>query len=114
MSRIRNALFVLLCAVLMAQVSCTSSRLEKEIIGKWTEISGNEKMEFFKDGTIMVTESSLNMSGKYSFPEKNRIKVELGGFGMIAGPLIATIEITNEQLTITEPNGKKSVYRREK
>ncbi len=113
MSHIRIAFFVLLSAVLMLQISCTSSGLEKEIIGKWVEIDGSEKMEFFKDGTIMVTESSLNMSGKYSFLEKNRIKVELGGLGMLAGPQIAAIEISNEQLTITEPNGKKSVYRRE-
>ena len=114
MSQIRDALFVLACAVLMVLSSCTPSGLEKGIIGKWVEIDGSEKMEFFKDGTIIVTESTLNMSGKYSFLEKDRIKVELGGLGMLAGPQIATIEIANEQLTITEPDGKKSVYKREK
>ncbi len=115
MSQVRIASFVLLSVVLMVQISCISTGLEKEIIGKWVEIDGNEKFEFFKDGTITVTESSLNMNGKYSFLEQNnRIKVELDGVGMLAGPLIANIEISNEQLTITEPNGKKSVYRRNK
>lgn len=104
--------YVILSLFLILFAACTPS-LEKKIIGKWNETDGSEKIEFFKDGTIIISENSLNMSGKYLFLDKNRIKIELSGIGMLAGAQTCTIEIINEQLTVTDSSGKTTVYRRE-
>lgn len=48
--------------ILPLLVSC-SSWPEDAIVGKWSEIGGTEKMEFFKDGTFTVTDKGMNMGG---------------------------------------------------
>jgi hypothetical protein len=105
--------FFAIACMLSFLVSC-SSKPENAIIGKWSVIDGTEKMEFFKDGTITVADKGMNMGGKYTFVEKDRIKVELGGLGALAGPFVATVSISGDELTWTMPDGKLSKYRREK
>jgi hypothetical protein len=90
--------------------SCSSS--ERAILGKWQEIGGTETMEFFKDGTISVTDFGMSMAGKYSFIETNRMKIELGGIGAVAGPMIVKVEISGKELVLTDPKDKVSKYRK--
>lgn len=105
--------FLAFAFILSSLVSC-SSKQEDAIVGKWSEISGTEKMELFKDGTITVADKGMNMGGKYTFVDKDRIRVELGGLGALAGPFVATVSISGDELTWTMPEGKVSKYRREK
>ena len=99
--------------ILTLLVSC-SSKPEDAIIGKWSEIDGDRTMELFKDGTITVADTPMNMAGKYTFVDRDRIKVELGGLGALAGPYVATVAISGDELTWTMPDGDVSKYRREK
>jgi hypothetical protein len=72
-------------------VSCSGG---SSIVGKWQEIGGDETLEFFKDGTISASSKEMALGGKYSFVEVDRMKVELGGVGALAGPMIMTVAIS--------------------
>jgi hypothetical protein len=71
-------------------------------------------MECFKDGTLAVSNSDkgMNLGGTYKFVDTDRIKVELGGLAALAGPFVATVSISGDELTWTMPNGQVSKYRR--
>jgi hypothetical protein len=103
--------FIVLMGVLHL-ASCSST--ESAIIGKWQEIGGEETMEFFKDGTITGTALGMSFGGKYNFVDKDRIKIELGGIGAIVGPRVVKVEISGNELSMTDSNGKVSKYRRAK
>ena len=99
--------------ILTLLASC-SPKPEDAIVGKWSEIDGDRTMELFKDGTITVADTPMNMAGKYSFVDKDRIKVELGGLGALAGPNVVTVAIAGDELTWTMPDGDVSKYTRAK
>lgn len=99
--------------ILSSLVSC-SSKPEDAIVGKWKEIGGTEKMELFKDGTITVSGESMSFGGEYTFVDKDRIKVEFGGLGALAGPMVATVSISGNEMTWTMTDGDKSKYRKVK
>ncbi|MEW6573252.1 MAG: hypothetical protein AB1374_06425 [Bacillota bacterium] len=104
-------IWLIITFILALLVSC-SPNPEKAIIGKWSEIDGTETIEFFKDGTLTVADEGMDMGGSYEFVEKNRIRVELGGLGALAGPFVATVSISGNELTWTMPDGEVSKYRR--
>jgi len=105
--------FLAVAFILASLVSC-SSKPEEAIIGKWSEIGATEKMEFFKDGTITINDKGINMVGKYTFVDKDRIRVEFGGLAAKIGPIVVTVSISGDELTWTMPDGKSSKHRREK
>jgi len=94
-------------------VSC-SSKPENDIVGKWSEIGGKETIEFFKDGTVSVFSEGIAMGGSFRFFEKDRIKLEFGGLGALAGPILAKVSIKGDELTLTMPDGDVSKYKRVK
>lgn len=103
---------VIICIV--AMLSSCSSKPEKAIVGKWKEIGGSETMEFFKDGTLSIADDSVYFGGNYKFIDKDSIKMELGGSGAMAGPVVARVSITGEELTITMPGDEASKFRKSK
>lgn len=107
---------LLVITLILSLLASCSSKPEDTIVGKWSEIGGTEKMELFKDGTItiMVADKGMNLGGKYTFVEKDRIKVEMGGLGALIGPFVATVSISGDELTWTMPDGEFSKYRKEK
>jgi hypothetical protein len=76
--------FLAFAFILSSLVSC-SSKPEDAIVGKWSEIGGTEKIELFKDGTITVVDKNLIAGGKYTFVDKDRIRVELSRLGALGG-----------------------------
>jgi hypothetical protein len=105
--------FLAFAFILSLLVSC-SSKPEDAIVGKWSEIGGTEKIELFKDGTITVVNKDIIMGGKYTFVDKDRIRIELSGLGALLGPFVVTVSISGDELTLTMPDGKVTKYRREK
>lgn len=99
------------CVLLLTVVACSSP--EKAIVGRWTEVGGDETMEFFKEGTINVS-GQLTMAGTYKWLDKDRIKLELGGIGALAGPVVLQVAIKSDELTLTDSSGKPSKYKRSK
>lgn len=104
---------VAIALILALLVSC-STKLEDAVIGKWSLTTGTERMELFKDGTLMIADKGMNVGGKYTFIDKDRIKVEFGGFAALAGPLIVTVSVAGDEMTWTMPDGKIGKYKRDK
>lgn len=97
--------------ILFLFVSCS---LENAIIGKWSEIGGTETLEFFKDGTVVVVEFGMSMVGSYKFIDKDQIKLELGGLGVLVGPMVAKISIKGDEMTLNVPTVGLTKYKRVK
>jgi len=91
-------------------LSC-SHDAKASLVGKWKEINGDEVLEFFPDGTISTTRAKGNHVGKFSFPDPDHIKIELGGLAEVAGPLIGAYTLSSGRLTITIKDDK-SIYER--
>ncbi|MFH2012737.1 MAG: hypothetical protein ABIJ37_08580 [Pseudomonadota bacterium] len=90
--------------------SCTT-KPEDAIIGKWREKGHTEIIEFLKDGTVNVDYKGTTMyGGSYKFVEKDQIKLELGGLYALVGPIVAKVSISEEELTLTVPNGNVLKY----
>ncbi len=90
-------------------VSCSD---KSSIVGKWQGTGGDETLEFFKDGTVSAVSKGMPLGGNYSFVESDRIKMEFGGIGALAGPMIMTISFSGGDLSLTDPTGKSSRYKR--
>ena len=63
------------------------------IVGTWYEAGGDESMQFYKDGTITIEDSGKSIAGNYTFLDDDTIRVELGGIGALAGPLVIGVAI---------------------
>src|SRR5437899_2199112 len=101
---------LLMLAVVAVFVSCST---KSSIVGKWQEIGGTETLEFFKDGTLSVVNKGTAITGKYSFLDDTRIKLEIGGIvGALAGSQIVTVSIADGELSLTDQKGKVSRYRK--
>lgn len=105
----RSLILSLICLVLFA--GCSTDQREA-IIGKWDEIDGPEIIEFFDDGTVIVSNGVINFSGNYQFLDDNRIKIELGGIAALAGTLIGTVSFSDNVMTMTTPNEDPDKYLR--
>ncbi len=79
---VRITIMVLL-AISIALTGCGSQ--QSAIVGTWERVTpadqvpisfwGMEQIEFLSDGTFVLPEFN-NLSGKYSFPESDRIRLE--------------------------------------
>ena len=103
--------FLLVGSIILALCAC-SSNPEDAIVGKWKEIGKTEVIEFFEEGTVSSTNKGISLTGKYSFIEKNRVKLEFGGVGALAGPKIRTVSIDGDVLTLTDSTGDEDKYQR--
>lgn len=103
---------IMLVGSMIFALSACSSNPGDAIVGKWKEIGKTEIIEFFDEGTVNVTDKGISMAGNYSFIEKNRIKLELGGLGALVGPMVRTVSIDGDVLTFTESNGDEDKYER--
>lgn len=90
-----------------------SASLQSRIIGKWVGVDSDEKVEFVKDGTIIiVTKEGVSLVGDYRFIDENRIRMDVGAplFGKVA--MVVELSIDKEGLLIlTEPYGKVTKYK---
>ncbi|MDI6735075.1 MAG: hypothetical protein QME42_02585 [bacterium] len=94
-------------------LSSCASKPENEIVGKWEEIGGTESIEFFKDGTVSGVDKGRSMVGSYKFVDKDRIKMEMGGFGALTGPVIMKVSFSGGELTFTTQDSKVLKYSKE-
>lgn len=82
------------------------------IVGKWQEVQGTETLEFFKDGTVTAVDMGVPLSGKYKMADRNRITIELGGLGALAGPQVYQVQVSDNELVLTDAQGVTTKYRR--
>lgn len=86
---------------------------QSALLGKWERVSTNitafvivpDKVEFLQDGTFVLAGFA---SGKYSFPEGNRIKFDFGN-----GTFVYKYTLSGDTL-ILDMDGQTAEYKRVK
>jgi hypothetical protein len=66
------------------------------IIGKWQEVGGAHMMQFFPDGTLVITVDKNTQTVNYSFPDSSHLKINEGG-----ALTVVETAVTSSSLTIT-------------
>jgi len=101
----------LLFCFALALVSCTP-KPEAPIIGKWKATDGGSTIEFFQDGTVRIkgdTGFGIKLGDStFKVLDGGRIKID-GGLGMEF-----KISVSQEDLTLTDPQGKAWKYKKVK
>ncbi len=80
---------------------------EKAIVGKWKEIDGTQIIEFFKDGTVSISdEGQSQMTGEYKFIAGKQIRMMLPLFGAVK----AELSNSKDEISLVNPFGKAEKY----
>jgi hypothetical protein len=93
--------------VILFLVACTT-KPENAIVGKWKEIDKTDVMEFFKEGSVSVTDKDMSLVGNYKFVDDGRLRLEIVGLKS----MIVTIKLTANELIFTETNGTTVKFKR--
>ena len=97
--------FIALAIVLGAMAGCGGPH--HDIVGKWTMAGDSSAMvwDFSKDGGVLMGSTR----GRYSFGNRDRIKIETR-FGIS----VYQMEISGDRMTLKDPNGSKLEFTRSK
>jgi len=97
--RLGLATLILLIA-LSAVFGCGGPR--KTIIGKWEEIEGQIRFEFYKDGTVTqvgyIGYTPVTLTGSYKFIDDTHIRLDFEG--ILGGSSVHEIHISGDRLTL--------------
>ena len=99
-------------ALLLVVLAGCGKSTEEAILGEWVESGGTETVRFDEDGTITIAESNEDMDGTYAFVDKDTIRVELGGLGALAGPIVIGVAVDGDSLVLTMPDDRAETYNR--
>jgi hypothetical protein len=112
---------VLLIAALVFAgiIGCGGSA--SKIIGQWVEYSeyqyGNQRTEFFKDGTCFIESNGRRLSGRWIALDDGRIKIELMKAGSKGGAplltILAVIDGDGDDLVLDVGGGTKNKFVRD-
>ena len=89
---------IIAIALLATTMGCGGA--ESQIVGKWQMVDSPEMWEFYSDGTLTSSGGLIPMGGNYSFIDNDRIRIEFGGLGALAGPQVFQVEIAGDRLTL--------------
>lgn len=116
MAIIRRYLLLIL-SILFIFYAC-SSKPSELILGKWQDGSGTS-MEFFKDGTGMLTDSGpqvlgmkMKMNFKYIILDDKRVKMDINGPFGGATTIYKINNISKNEMDLTDENGKRGVCKK--
>jgi hypothetical protein len=109
----------LLFAAVIVLFSCTKNdgikNQQKEIVGKWQKSWSSSVYEFKDNGIMQVVVSYGILDGKYSFPEVNKIKMDITGAspqGVKFPSIQGEFSIQGDSLFVTyEESGYKQLLR---
>lgn len=102
---------LLVSLVLIMVISACGGGLKNDIVGVW-RLSSDETWQFFRDGTVSVTNTLFPMSGTYKVVDDTHIQLEFRALAAFFGPQIVTVNIDGNQLQLSSPDfGKMSFSR---
>ena len=106
------ALCLVAMMLVLSFVSCSDDA--DPLVGTWIEVKKSgaegEKLVLKADGTGTLSEDGMSVSIKWS-AEGNKFSITATIFGMTETEE-QTYELSNGQLTFTDEDGDKSVYRK--
>lgn len=100
----RLRFLLVVCIIIM--IVLTGCGTKNNLIGVWESEQG-ESIEFFKDGSLVISSSFFSASGTYSIVDKNRIRLTLDGLWGIAGSQVIDYEVSGKRLLLGGETYKK-------
>jgi len=99
--------FALALFVVLALASCA---LEPtwSIDANWQQVDGDETIRFYKNGTFNMVKGNSSLIANYKFVDTEHIQIDLGSLGT----LLMKVSVARNTLTLTNPNGLETKYRR--
>jgi len=86
-----------LMSLLVFAMACSQ---KQAVVGYWQFGEAQSFWEFKSDGVCMTHgESASKVTGRYSFPSRNKLKIELTG---APHPMMLLVKISGDQMTLTE------------
>jgi len=110
----RNLIVQILAAILLLAVvaGCGQSQ-EDQFLGHWYKIDGSGDMQFFEDGTVVIS-AAKKTSGDFKVLDEQNLRFDFGGMGALAGPLVLGYEFKDELLVLDGLNdGGTATYTRQ-
>jgi hypothetical protein len=106
----RRTNLVFTIAVLLGALCFAScSDPKTDIMGKWKEVDGTDRIEFSKDGTVSGFTLGTPFGCKYKFTDDGALWMDTTGMynGVVKG------KVSGSELTLTDSNGMPFKYRKE-
>jgi hypothetical protein len=94
-SALRGAMLrlVSLLAISFLLVACG----EKSVVGRWSS-DGKDQVEFTKNGTLLMSDTGRQMSGRWEALENGRISFRFDGIGVFAGAVVCNYNFDGSDL----------------
>lgn len=103
----RVALIILFCCSLL--IACGSD-LKTDIVGGWRGLDGHQDLVFYGNGkVVMQSPRHSDYEGEYTIKDGNRMTFV---FYQLSRPIECEAKISNNELTLVHPGGRKEVYAR--
>ena len=117
----RPGVFLIAIAVGLSLASCSlgqrtpAPNLETTIIGTWREVGGPTTMEFFREGTVIVTGQGRATTAYYEFVDEDTLKIEpkFRSKDSKSDSRIVKVSVRQDQLTLRDTAGA-TIFQREK
>jgi len=105
-------IYLKLCIIILTTfvVGCSNDPTN-EIVGRWYDVDdgGKSVMELFEDGSVQMS-GEMEMSGSYTFPDDNHIRLDMEGIGALMGPMIFEYSLASGELIFKDTKGKVYVH----
>lgn len=88
-------------------------QMERAIVGTWRQINGPASMQFFKEGTVVITNSGKATSAYFEFENDDTLKIEpkFRSKDSKDDIRVLRISIKEDQLTISDATGTTAFER---
>lgn len=108
-------LSLVICLGLALSIACGDP--QTTLLGTWqSTTAGGGTIEFFKDGTVNVTGSTLGLliatAGKYKVLEHDRLSLEFSGVFGLGGASVYRFGVSANELTLTGSSGNGQKFRK--
>lgn len=108
----RHAFRVLAVVCFALLLAACGSSIEEEIVGKWEERDGPERIEFDADGGVVLHFEGMELEGRYEFLSRDTVLLDLRGPRVTSDPIEAPVSIEDGILEFTMPDGRVATYSR--
>lgn len=86
------------------------SSLASRIIGTWR--GSNHRLQFMRDGTLVMYDDEMQFSGTYQLTGGTGIKIQFTGILALGGVMVGEVSVTGDRLDFSAPGWGSETYTR--
>jgi hypothetical protein len=99
--RVGHYVWLVGIVALVVMLSGCSRPLKSQVEGKWRHTSGAMTLEFLKDGSFTGNAGPVPLSGTFTTPDEQHLKLEGAGMaGSLLGPMVYQATVKEDSLSL--------------